>query len=351
MENSLVVLRKILKWLDEGKRAAIATVVSKTGSGMREIGAKMGISSLMEITGSVSGGCVESAVVHEALESMKSGEIKLVDYGISDKTAWNTGLICGGTIRVLIQPIKKNEAEWNCTKVKNETALIEKRETFSTVTVLEGNFRGNLVIRDKDQDHQITKKYTWWSDALLERVFEMREREESGIVSLENTSFYIDTILPQPRLVIIGAAHVSIPLVKIAKVAGYCTVVIDPRRAFLNRDRFPEVDEILVEWPQKAIQKICLSKNDFLLVLSHDDKIDFPALEEGLSKGVRYIGMLSSRKTRNNRCKKLAAAGFSRDNLVNIRAPVGLDIGAKTPEEIAIAILGEITAFRHGRKP
>lgn len=349
MENVLSVFKKTLEWMDGGKQAATATVVSKSGSGMREISAKMGVSSAMEIVGSVSGGCVESAVVQEALEAIKSGEIRIVDFGISDETAWSVGLTCGGKISVLIQPITNEPAKFSQRKLEDGIALIERRELFSLVTVLDGKFRGYLTILSGKKFDKLAGENAWWSEELGREVSGMQQREESGILALDDTNFFVDTVPPQPRLVIIGGAHVSIPLVNIAKTAGYYTLVIDPRRAFANRDRFSEAGEILVDWPREALEKIRLSKNDFLLILSHDDKIDLPALEEGLSRGVRYIGMLSSKNTRDDRYKKLEKSGFTKENFAAIHAPVGLDIGAKTPEEIALAVLAEITAFRYGK--
>jgi len=238
MENVISVFRNILDWLDEGKQAAAATVVSKSGSGMRQIGAKMGVSSAMEIVGSVSGGCVESAVVQEALEAIKSGEIRIVDYGISDETAWSVGLTCGGKISVLIQPITIEPVKFSQRKLEDGIALIERRELFSLVTVLDGKFRGSLAIFSTNHIDNLAGEKSWWSEELSRELSGMQQREESGILALDDRNFFVDTVPPQPRLVIIGGAHVSIPLVNIAKTAGYYTLIIDPRRAFANRDRF-----------------------------------------------------------------------------------------------------------------
>jgi xanthine dehydrogenase accessory factor len=178
----------------------------------------------------------------------------------------------------------------------------------------------------------------------LERV------ETSGIIKIDPFEIFADFYFPKPRLVIVGAVHIAQPLVKMARICGFLTIIIDPRKAFASSERFQDADQILIEWPTDGLSKIGLNDRDYLLTLSHDDKLDLPALKMAMDRKVRYVGMLSSRKTRDGRFEQLKQEGYSTNELTRIHAPVGLDLGARSPEEIALSILAEITAFRYGKK-
>ncbi len=347
------IFSNISSWLDSGKSAALVTVISRQGSAPREVGAKMAVSSDLQIIGSVSSGCVEGAAAEESMKCMESGNAKIVEYGISDDLAWSVGLTCGGQIKVLIQPVvEKVNKGLNHHLLRLIEEKIRTGSTFETVTALSADQRGKIclvsagkqVFPDKDA-------VDWVSPELLEQAVKLTQKRQSGVVQIQNKEFFIDVYSPPARLVVIGAVHVAIPLVDMAKVLGYETIVIDPRGVFATKERFPMVDLLIKDWPTSGLEKINLSRDDFILLLSHDDKLDLPALAMAIDRQTRYIGMLSSRKSRDERYKKMIADGYKAGDLEKIHSPVGLNIGGKSPEEIALSILAEITAAKNSKLP
>jgi xanthine dehydrogenase accessory factor len=344
------IFSKVLKWLDEGKKAAIATVIQKQGSALRGVGSKMGISSDMEMVGSVSGGCVEGAVVQEALKVMNSNQSAIVDYGISDDTAWSVGLACGGQIKILIEPINQ-EGNNGLTRelIEKLIILIKSDKSFCMLTEISGRDIGTSAITSDGNLIYPKKEPHWLEKVLIKELNVLEKTETSGIIKTNQNEIFAYFSYPKPRLVIIGAVHIAQSLIKMAHICGFSTIIIDPRRAFTKIERFQGVDQMIIEWPTDGLESIELKDRDYLVTLSHDDKLDLPALQKALDKKVRYIGMLSSRKTRDGRFEQLKHEGFSSDELKRIYAPVGLDLGARSPEEIALSILAEITAFRYGK--
>jgi xanthine dehydrogenase accessory factor len=344
-------IQHVLKWIDQGKAAAIATVIWKQGSALRGVGSKMAVNTEMEISGSVSGGCIEGAVIQEALGAMKSGEIKTLEYGITDEDAWSVGLACGGKIRLLIQPINPDDTQKLTKKLLLRLSDFELLdETFCEITKITGKYSGETGIIKNERFVFPDEKIKWVNKSLLKSINIFERKGTSGIINYGEDEVFADFYFPKPRIVIIGAVHIAIPLVEMAKLCGFISVVIDPRKVFANPERFPMANDLIVEWPEKGLEKIHLKQSDYLLLLSHDDKIDLPALQVALENKVNYIGMLSSAKTRNDRFQLLAKQGYSVKELKRIHAPVGLDIGPRTPEEIALSILAEITAFRYGKE-
>jgi len=342
-------LQKILEWQSEGKQTALSTVVWKQGSALRSVGAKMAISSAMEMSGSVSGGCVEGAVVQEALKVMESGQSVLLEYGIADETAWSVGLACGGSIKVLVQKIEQgDQGILNTNIVSNMTELLKAGIPFSTLSTIDGNTRDEFLLI-KASESRITDEPDWFDQGLLEQVRLLEQTETSQIVSVGDQEIYIDVYAPQPRLIAIGAVHIALPLTQMAQITGFTTVIIDPRKAFNTAKRFPHVGQRLLNWPDEGLEEVGLNEKDYVLILTHDDKLDLPALQLALDRKVKYIGMLSSRQARDKRYQKLEEAGYTREQLQRIHAPVGLDIGARSQEEIALSILAEMTAIRYGK--
>lgn len=348
--ETLINLKKLLKWQKEGKGTALSTVIWKQGSALRTVGAKMAISSKMEMSGSVSGGCVEGAVVQEALKVMDSGATVLLEYGIADETAWSVGLACGGTIKVLLQKVGQSETEnLNSLIISKIIEMIENRIPFSTITQVIGNNKGEIRILDQKENIYPLKRPDWLDKRLVEQVRTLEQTETSQIVKHGDQEIFVDVFAPQPRIIAIGAVHIALPLIQMAQIAGFSTVVIDPRKVFNTPERIPNVGLRLLKWPDEGLEEIGLEENDYLLLLTHDDKLDLPALKMGLKKNVKYIGMLSSRQARDKRFEKMEEAGFSREQLNRVHSPVGLDIGARSQEEIALSILAEITAVRYGK--
>lgn len=342
-------LQKLLDWQSEGKQTALSTVVWKQGSALRSVGAKMAISSEMEMSGSVSGGCVEGAVVQEALKVMKTGDPVLLEYGIADETAWSVGLACGGTIKVLVQKVDEgDQGELNSHLINNMIELLEIGTPFASLVKIDGKERGEFLLL-RDDEAKPEARPAWFDQALLEKVKSLGNTETSEIVNAGGQDIFIDIYAPQPRLIAIGAVHIALPLTQMAQITGFTTIVIDPRKAFNTARRFPHVGQRLLKWPDEGLEAVGLDEKDYLLLLTHDDKLDLPALEMALDRNVRYIGMLSSRQARDKRYQKLEEKGYTREQLQRIHAPVGMDIGGRSQEEIALSILAEMTAVRYGK--
>ena len=298
-------------WLKEKRRIALATVISTWGSSPRPVGGQMAIDENGEIIGSVSGGCIEGAVISEGIESIKDGKSRIKDYGISNDMAWEVGLACGGELKVLIQPLNLEDEI-----VYSIVDSIKKRKT---VKLKIDCSNGDRII-DNTINNQI-----------------------SHFDKLNNE--FIHIIDPKPRLFIIGAVHIAQALVSLANVADYEIILIDPRDHFATKDRFPNC-EIINEWPDEALSKFHLDSSSHLVTLTHDPKIDDLALIFCMKKNFGYIGSLGSKKTHNKRCERLLEKGFDEVELSKIHAPIGLDIKAKTPAEIATSILAEIINYR-----
>jgi xanthine dehydrogenase accessory factor len=346
----MIFIEQIQNWLDSGKKVAVATIIWKQGSALRGVGSKMAVNSDMEITGSISGGCVEGAVVEEALKVMNTGRLAIIDYGIADETAWSVGLSCGGKISVLLQSILPDDSGGLTSALVIKSLELESSDKpFCALTVISGDHSSETAIISDGELVFPDKKPLWMNDVFKQEISTLERTETSGIIKLDSSEVFADFTFPRPRLVIIGAVHIAIPLVKMACVCGFTTIVIDPRKVFATPERFPDVDDLVIEWPTVGLEKLGLHARDYLLALSHDDKLDLPALQMALDRKVLYIGMLSSQKTREGRYEQLAAQGYSREELNRIHAPVGLDLGGRTPEEIALSILAEITAFRYGK--
>ncbi|MFP4571098.1 XdhC family protein [Rhodosalinus sp.] len=305
-----------LGWHRAGRGAALATVVETWGSAPRRVGAQLAVSGEGEIEGSVSGGCVEGAVVAEALEAIEEGEARLLTFGVSDEDAFAVGLACGGTIRVLVEPVGSVLPEAMLADLVEHRA---ERRPVAYVADLEGHGGRRLA-----------------TDGFTER-FRM---DRSGVEADGRTFVAIHN--PPLRLIVVGAVHIAQALLPMARIAGYDPVLIDPREAFGSEGRFPG-ERILHDWPDDAVAAVGLDTRTALVLLTHDPKLDDPALMRALRAPVFYIGALGSTRTHAKRVARLTEAGFGEAEIARIHAPVGLDIGAAGPAEIAVAILAEMT--------
>lgn len=283
-DEALAALRD---WQAQGTAVALATVTRVTGSAPRQPGSKLAISADRRIAGSVSGGCVEGDVIEQAMAVLHDGAPRLVHYGISDEMGMSVGLMCGGEIDVVIEPV--------------DEALFE----FATAAE---------------------------QGATLERLVPV--------------AGFSDRVAPPPRLWVVGAGHVAEHVVAMAARAGYSPVVIDPRRLFAQQDRFADTD-VRVVWPDVAFSEVRLGASDYVVVLSHDPKLDEPALLAALAGEPAYIGAIGSKKAQADRRERLLAAGVSEEQLARLHAPIGLDLGGREPGEIAVAIVAELVSVRH----
>ena len=310
-----------LDWYRAGKGAALATVVETWGSAPRPVGSQLVVSGDGEMEGSVSGGCVEGAVVIEAMEAVQTGEAKMLEFGVSDDEAFAVGLACGGRIRVLVEPVGASLPE---PLLADLVAASAARQPVAYITDPD---HGKSRLAGPDESH------------LAERF----RKDQSGMEGSE----FIAIHNPPLRMIVVGAVHIAQALLPMARMAGYDPILVDPRPAFGSEARF-ENQRIVEDWPDEALDAIGLDTRTAVVTLTHDPKLDDPAITRALGSDVFYLGCLGSKRTHAKRVARLQEAGFLDAQIAKIHAPVGLDIGARGPGEIAISIMAQITQrLRH----
>lgn len=319
----LDLLDTIEAWRARGDAVALATVVKVTGSAPRPAGAKMIVNARGDIAGSVSGGCVEGAVIEAALEVIETGRPQLLHFGIADETAWSVGLMCGGQIDVFVERLDARFDEI--------ARLSRERRRFAVQTLISGERIGDKSIL---------------AEPPAGGAF-----PTTALIDTPAGPAFLDTIEPPDRLYIIGGTHISIALTTIARALGYHVTVIDPRQVFATPERFAHADALLIAYPHRALTPDMIDASTCFAILTHDPKVDDPALTIALNSPARYIGALGSRRTHAARLERLRQAGFSEAQLARIHAPIGLDIGARTPEEIAVAIAAEMVKTKAATRP
>jgi xanthine dehydrogenase accessory factor len=295
-------------------KKAVATVVATRKSAPRPIGSKLWVSESGEMKGSVSGGCVESDVVHAAQEVLAGGPARLLTYGITDDMALGIGLPCGGEIDVFVEPAGEEE------EPSSDVVL----------TVVEGEGVGEKLHDDE-----------------LERA--ARRRGRSHLFDLGDRKIFADVFAPPTRLLVYGAVDTADALCAAAKLLGWHTIVADARARFATRERLPNADEILVAWPEETLEQVKPDVGTAVVLLTHDDKFDFPMIRGTLETDAFYIGLLGSRRNQERRRALLLEAGVAEAELDRVSGPCGLDVGAESPAETALSILAEILALRAGR--
>ena len=345
-------------WAAEGVEAGRAVVIRTFGSAPRPVGASLLVARDGRIAGSVSGGCVEAAAAEEIARAWRTGHSRVIRYGISDEQAWDVGLACGGTIDVLVEPhVPPAAVEAARATARREghgvavvtplpadappAELVQHRPgdgapPAATIAVEpDGRLHGSLGDRALD-------------DALAAEARDAIRRGTSRTVELGGRQTFVEAFAVRPRLVVVGGSEVARALVALAGPLGYETVVIDGRAPFVTPDRFPDADRLLVGWLDEAATDLDLGPEDAVAILSHDPKLDEPAIAEALRRGARYVGAIGSRKTQADRRARLHASGIPEAELARLHGPVGLDLGGREPAEIALAILAEIVADRYG---
>jgi xanthine dehydrogenase accessory factor len=335
-----------------------AVVVRTFGSAPRPEGAVLLVTDDGRIAGSVSGGCVEGAAADEIQRARRDGNVRVIRYGISDEEAWDVGLACGGTIDVMIQPMLPDVVLAAALGAEGPTG----RGT-AVVTPLPADAPPPEFGRHEPGDGAPPERPLLLHDdgslegslgsaalnmSLVEVAADALHRGASRTVELSGRSYFIEAFPVRPRLVMVGAVEVARSLVRIAKELGYVTVVVDGRTAFATPERFPDVDQLVIGWPDEVADEIGLGPNDAVAVLSHDVKFDEPAIVEALRRGCRYVGAVGSRKTQVDRHDRLREAGLTDAQLARLRGPIGLDLGGRAPAETALSIMAEIVAARYG---
>lgn len=307
---------KALAWHRAGQGAALATVIETWGSAPRRVGSQLAISGKGDIMGSVSGGCVEGAVIVEALDSIQDGDARELEFGVSDEDAFAVGLACGGTIRILVEPVGDVLPETILAQLVQARAA---REPVAYVADLDS---GTRVLETSGHDERFASDRSGF------------EPDSRRFVAIHN---------PPLRCLIVGAVHIAQALVPLVQMTGYDPTVIDPRETFASQSRFPGA-RLSNEWPADVVSQIGLDSRTALVLLTHDPKLDDPVLELALTANPFYIGALGSTRTHAKRTARLRDAGFTDQQIARIHGPVGLDIGAASPSEIAVSIMAEMTS-------
>lgn len=340
------VYPELSRWTADGQKAGVATLIRVKRSAPRPPGARFAASTSGDVAGSVSSGCVEGDLYEHIRQVVAAGAPRVVTYGITDEMALEVGLACGGEIEVLIAPYTAGDPVWP----ELERAIDERRAAVLVTGVSEdvrarqlllfpdGARRGTLG--DDDLDERAASAVAPLFDVAGSPVIELDERA---------TTVFAEAFLPPPRLAIIGATPVAAALCHLASFLGIAVTVIDPREVFAKHERFPEADRVIRAWPEEALAEFGLDRYASVVVLAHDLKLDAPALSAALKAGCRYVGQIGGRRTQRLRREALQEMGFGDDDLNRIHGPVGFDIGALSPEEIALSIIAELLAVLRGK--
>ena len=314
-------MTEVKAWLEEGDPVAVATVISTWGSAPRPAGSRMAISQSGKIAGSVSGGCLEGEVFEQAQAILKGKPANLVHYGVSDDLAWTVGLSCGGEVDVLIEPLAQVHRDLMAA-LEAERPVVLKTDVGPAPGA-----RQLLTAADPAMTN------------LLDRDTPLRQE---GV--------FLEPFPRPPELFIFGGSHVAIPLTRLASALGFRVTVVDARSKFADRERFPEARRVIHAWPDDVLKELPMDGSTYVVILTHDPKFDDPTITAALRGRPRYIGAIGSKKTHRERVARLTAAGVSASEIERVHAPIGLDLGAQTAEETALAILSQMVAVRHGKQ-
>jgi len=321
------VLDTLERWVADGLRVATATVIRTERSAPREPGAVLAVSERGEVAGSVTGGCVEPAVYEEAREVLAGGAPRLRAYGIADEEAFEVGLPCGGTVHIFVDALDPE-------LVAPIAADVRAEKPIALAITLTGPEAGaKRLVRPGDEDE---------ASALL-------ARGETGVVYAEGEQVFISSFAPRPRMYVFGAIDHAAAVARIGRFLGYRVTVCDARARFVTPQPIPDVDAPVVQWPDRFLARAPVDERTAIVVLTHDHKFDVPLLKVALGTPAAYIGAMGSRRTTEERAALLREQGVSEDELVRIHAPIGLDLGARTPQEVAVAVAAELIAVTRGR--
>jgi xanthine dehydrogenase accessory factor len=340
-------------WLGEGRRVVGATLVERIGSAPLDPGAQMLIDDRANIEGSVTGGCVEAALVEEAGKILAGERARVVTYGVSDKEAAGVGLMCGGTVRVFVHeyggdslPVLEAVAAARATGRPVAIAtLLDGERAGASIAILADRVIGGLGITEL-LDRSVERDARGQLDEGVSRI---RRYGAGGEVMGSELAVYIQAFSTPPRMVIFGAIDFSAETARVAADIGYRVTICDAREPFIKSPRFAQNAEVVVDWPDRYLQDRELGPRDVVLVFTHDPKFDEPALTAALATGAGYVGALGSRRTQKRRAERLRDAGLDEQSIARIHAPCGLDVGARTPSETAVSVLAEVIAVRSGR--
>jgi xanthine dehydrogenase accessory factor len=345
------VLSQILRWWEAGERFGLATVVGTFRSAPRPPGASMAVLG-DEAVGSVSGGCVEGAVYELAQRVLAEDGPVLQRYGVSDDDAFSVGLTCGGIIDVLVEPVSRDEFP----ELGEIAAAIEKRLPVAVATIISGPGRigaRRVVWPDRESGTLGSTRLDAAVDddargMLAQGLTGVRRYGAEGERRLDELQVFVHSFAPAPRMLVFGAIDFAAAVARIGKFLGYHVVVCDARPVFATAKRFPDADEVVVKWPHDYLSNAPVDERTVICVLTHDPKFDVPLLEVALRTPAAYVGAMGSRRTHEDRLARLREAGLSEAELGRLKSPIGLDLGARTPEETAVSIAAELIQLRWG---
>jgi xanthine dehydrogenase accessory factor len=371
------ILAQIEKWWDAGETFGLATVVRTFHSAPREPGAALAVSAGGEVIGSVSGGCVEGAVYELAQQVCRTGQPVLQTYGISDDTALSVGLTCGGIIEIFVEPVSKERFP----ELGDVAAAIKAGQPVAVTTVIAGPGRPGarrVILGRTDREAGAGGENgastsngsggpvpsAWGTLGAGERLDQAVDDDARGMLAQgltavrhygehgerrgDDLSVFVQSFAPPPQMLVFGAIDFAAAVARAGKFLGYHVIVCDARPVFATRARFPDADEVVVDWPHRYLARTPVDERTVICVLTHDPKFDVPVLEVALRTPAGYIGAMGSRRTHEDRLARLREAGLAEDELARLRSPIGLDLGARTPEETAVSVAAELIQLRWG---
>jgi xanthine dehydrogenase accessory factor len=316
------VLSTLERWTRENLRVATATVVKTERSAPRDAGAVLAVSERGEVAGSVTGGCVEPAVYREAEEVLAGGAPRLKTYGIADDEALEVGLPCGGTVHIFVDALDPG-------LVAPLAEAMRAEQPIALEVTLSGDDAGaKRLVRAGDAGP----------------AGELLARGETGLAKIAGEQIFVSSFAPRPRMYIFGAVDHAAAVAELGRFLGYHVTVCDARAKFTTPERFPDVDELVVDWPDRFLSQAVVDERTAIIVLTHDHKFDVPLLRIALQTNAGYIGAMGSRRTTDERERRLRDEGVTDEQLMRVHAPIGLRLGARTPEEVAVAIAAELVS-------
>jgi xanthine dehydrogenase accessory factor len=359
------ILSKVTKWWAAGDTFGLATVVRTYRSAPRDPGAALAVSSDGVVIGSVSGGCVEGAVYELSMNVSQTGNPVMQTYGVSDDDAFAVGLTCGGIIDIFVEPV--NQARFP--ELGDIAAAVERGEPVAVATVIGGPGEigarrviwGRTAPEDEGAGWHVGASGTLGSGERLDAAVDddVRGMLAQGLTGIrrygaqgerrgDDLSVFVNSFAPAPRMLVFGAIDFAAAVARVGKFLGYHVTVCDARQVFATKSRFPDADEVIVEWPHRFLAGTSIDSRTVICVLTHDPKFDVPLLEVALRTPAGYIGAMGSRRTHDDRLERLREVGLTEAELARLRSPIGLDLGARTPEETAVSIAAELIQLRWG---
>ncbi|MFD5100965.1 XdhC family protein [Streptomyces albidochromogenes] len=353
----LDIAEELNRWVEQGREFAVATVVATHGSSPRQPGAALAVDSEGTAIGSVSGGCVEGAVYELCQQALQDGETVLESFGYSDEDAFAVGLTCGGVIDILVTPVRADSPGGEVFAAALATAACGDAAAVARITDGPAEVMGRaLLVRPDGSYEGALGGHPELDRTAAGEARAMLDAGRTGTVLIGEDgsrcgrplTLLVESSVPAPRMIVFGAIDFASALVRVGKFLNYHVTVCDARPVFATAARFPDADEIVVDWPHRYLESTGVDGRTVLCVLTHDAKFDVPLLERALRLPVAYIGAMGSRRTHEDRNRRLRDVGVTELELARLRSPIGLDLGARTPEETALSIAAEIVAARRG---